>query len=272
MEPASSTPAPKGPMASATPTQSATGTQALDRAAQLVTTVVHADEPISFSQITRECDLPKSTASRLLTALERTELLERHDDGGYVAGPLFWLYATRHDPWEELVRLAHPVLEKVGELTGETVHLGVTRNGRVAHVDQVDSAYLLGSRDWTDVDVPTHLSALGQVLIAYDALPAPVGRLERADGSPYPRKQLAETLPGIRERGVAVTLDDLEPGLSAVAAPVRGGDGAVFGALGISGPTSRLEDRIPEISGLLIDHADTLSATLRRRRHKEGAA
>src|SRR5688572_9290410 len=141
-----------------------TGTQAIDRAAALVATVVRADEPLSFGELQDECGLPKSTTSRLLTALERTELIERNDTGSYVAGPLFWLYATRHDPWDELVRLAQPTLEKVGADTGETVHLSVARGDRVVQVAQLNSTYLLGSRDWTQVDVPEHCSALGKVL------------------------------------------------------------------------------------------------------------
>ena len=90
------------------PSTAASGTQAVDRAALLVSTVVHADEPLTFADLQETSGLAKSTTSRMLTALERTELLERNDAGSYVAGPLFWLYASRHDPWDELVRLAQP--------------------------------------------------------------------------------------------------------------------------------------------------------------------
>ena len=160
-------------------TQSTTGTQAVDRAALLVSTVVRADEPLTFAELQSECGLPKSTTSRMLTALERTELLERNHAGSYIAGPLFWLYATRHDPWEELVRLARPTLDKVGAGTGETVNLSVTRGDRVVQVAQVDSTYLLGTRDWTTVDVPAHCSALGKVMLAHGALDLPDRALEQ---------------------------------------------------------------------------------------------
>ena len=94
---------------------SASGTQAVDRAALLVATVVQAAEPLTFADLQEACDLPKSTTSRMLTALERSHLLERDDDGSYVAGSLFWLYAARHDPGEDLVRLAGPTLAAIGE-------------------------------------------------------------------------------------------------------------------------------------------------------------
>ena len=250
-----------------------TGTQAIDRAALLVATVVRADEPLSFGDLQDESGLPKSTTSRLLTALERTELLERNDTGSYVAGPLFWLYATRHDPWDELVRLAHPTLEKVGADTGETVNLSVARGERVVQVAQVDSTFLLGTRDWTEVDLPAHCSALGKVLLAHGVVDLPEGELERftpatvTDGATL-RRQLEQDV----RRGWSSTVDELEIGLTGVAAPVRGSGGDVVAALGVSGPSPRLEDRRDEVGRLLNDRAEQLSRLLRRRTRNEGVA
>jgi DNA-binding IclR family transcriptional regulator len=250
-----------------------TGTQAIDRAALLVATVVRADEPLTFGELQDESGLPKSTTSRLLTALERTELLERNDTGSYVAGPLFWLYATRHDPWDELVRLAHPTLEKVGADTGETVNLSVARGERVVQVAQVDSTFLLGTRDWTEVDLPAHCSALGKVLLAHGVVDLPGGELERftpmtiTDAATL-RRQLQQDV----RRGWSSTVDELEIGLTGVAAPVRGSGGEVVAALGVSGPSPRLEDRRDEVGRLLNDRAEQLSRLLRRRTRNEGVA
>ncbi len=250
-----------------------TGTQAIDRAALLVATVVRADEPLSFGELQDECGLPKSTTSRLLTALERTELLERNDAGTYVAGPLFWLYATRHDPWDELVRLARPTLERVGADIGETVNLSVARGDRVVQVAQVDSTYLLGTRDWTEVDVPAHCSALGKVLLAYGVLDLPIGELEEfTPVTVTDRSDLRRQLEQDRRRGFSSTIDELEIGLTGVAAPVRGSGGEVVAALGISGPSPRLVDRRDEVGRLLNDRAEQLSRLLRRRTRNEGVA
>jgi DNA-binding IclR family transcriptional regulator len=254
-------------------TRPTTGTQAVDRAALLIATVVRADEPLTFADLQEACGLPKSTTSRMLTALERTELLERNDAGSYVAGPLFWLYATRHDPWEELVRLARPTMEKVGQDTGETVNLSVCRGDRVVQVAQVDSTYLLGTRDWTAVDVPAHSSALGKVLLGHGVVDLPEGDLEQL--TPYTitdREALRRELAQAVRRGWASTADELEIGLSGIAAPVRGSGGEVVAALGISGPSPRLQDRREEIGRKLSDRAEQLSGLLRRNTRKEGVA
>jgi DNA-binding IclR family transcriptional regulator len=69
-----------------------------------------------------------------------------------------------------------------------------------------------------------------------------------------------------------VTLDELEEGLAAVAAPVHGADGDVVAALGISGPTQRLDGRLEEFGCQLKDRAGQLSVLLGRRTRKEGVA
>ena len=53
-----------------------TGTQAVDRASTLLVTVLQADRPVPFAELAASAELPKSTASRILTSLERHGLVE----------------------------------------------------------------------------------------------------------------------------------------------------------------------------------------------------
>jgi DNA-binding IclR family transcriptional regulator len=240
------------------------GTQAVDRAAALLTYVVESETSVTFTELTEAAGLARSTTSRLLAALERTRLVERVGTGEYIGGPLFALYAARHDRNAELARLARPMLVAIGEETGETVHLAVASGGRVAHIAQVDSTFLLGARDWTDVEVPPHCSALGKVLLAWKVLELPTEPLERVtDRTLRTPSALEDDLVIARSRGFAVTLDELEIGLSGVAAPVLGPEAAVVATVGISGPTARLEDRIDHIGRLLMEQTAALSALLR---------
>ena len=77
----------------------------------------------------------------------------------------------------------------------------------------------------------------------------------------------------------AVTDEELEPGLIAVATPVRGYDGAVVAALSVSGPTTRMNrDGLPAMAGYCAEEAAALSAVLgyrqrgARQSRKAGAA
>jgi DNA-binding IclR family transcriptional regulator len=57
-----------------------------------------------------------------------------------------------------------------------------------------------------------------------------------------------------------VTVDELEDGLTGIGVPVVGGRGDVIAALGISGPTSRLDGRIEELGRSLISRAAQVAA------------
>jgi IclR family acetate operon transcriptional repressor len=252
---------------------STNGTQAVDRAAHLLTIVVQADEPITFTELAEETGLARSTTSRLLTALESNHLLERDGAGAYVSGPLFALYAARHDPWSQVARLAGPILQKIGDETGETVNLAVPRSDTVVQIAQVNATYMLGARDWMQTTVPPHCSALGKVLYAFDCLTVPEGALEQlTDHSLATADALRSAMAAIRRRGYGTTREELEIGLDAVAAPVHGRDRNVVAALGISGPSARLRDKLDELGRLLINHSSSLSQVLRRRIPKEGVA
>lgn len=253
--------------------QAVTGAQAIDRATSIVELVVEAEHPLTSTQIAAELALARSTASRLLAALETGRLLES-TPLGYVAGPLFWLYAARHDPWEEVARIARPIMQHLADETLESVHLGMVRNGEVVHVTQIDTAYLLGAQDWGSRVVPNHASSLGKVIYAFGGLPLPTGELDRlTEHTITDPAALEQQLEQVRRQGWASTVDELEVGLIAVAAPITDLGSRAFGALGVSGPTSRLEDRVEEVADLLVAQAKQLSQLLRRRTSsKEGAA
>lgn len=249
------------------------GTQSLDRAAALIDMVIHSATPMSSTELSDATGLARSTTSRMLTALERTNLLERRSDGLYVGGQLFALYAALHDPWPQVARLADPVMQAVSERCGETVHLGIARAERVFHIAQVESTYLLRARDWNEVEVPLHASSLGKVLCAYGALKLPTGSLARLTPATLTRTQLATELADIPQRRYACVVDELEVGLSGLAAPVLGPDGSIIAVLGVSGPTARIAPRMHETGLMLADQAHKLQNLLRTPAHeKKGAA
>ncbi len=225
---------------------SPTGTQAVDRAAQLLIAVARHRDPVSFTELTAASGLAKSTTSRLLMALERNGLVRRDDSGKFSPGEVFLSYAWRGGAEADLVSVAQPALAQLGEHTGETVNLGVPRDGGVVEqIAQVDSRYLIGGTNWVGLSVPLHCAALGKVLLAFGVAELPKGRLEqRTERTITSRTALAAELAAVRERGYAVTIEELEPGLVAVAAPVFVGGtstaGVAVAALSVSGPASRL--------------------------------
>jgi IclR family transcriptional regulator, acetate operon repressor len=246
---------------------SPSGTQAVDRAAQLLLEVVHGTGPVTFTELTVSTGLAKSTTSRLLMALERHGLVRRDRAGRFAPGEVFISYAWRGGAEADLVSVAQPVLDELGGQTGETVNLGVARDhGLVEQIAQVDSIYLIGGTNWLGLSVPAHCAALGKVLLAHGAAELPPGPLERRTPRTITRRAALDAeLAAVRERGYAVTDAELEPGLVAVAAPVRRGGGTVIAALSVSGPSSRLHGRrVAQVAAACAAQAAVLSALLHR--------
>jgi IclR family transcriptional regulator, acetate operon repressor len=258
---------------------SPTGTQAIDRAALLLTQVIEGTEPASFTELAAASGLAKSTTSRLLTALERHQLVRRDPDGRFWPGELFVRYAWQGTADADLVAVAQPYLDQLGELTGETINLGVVSDGRlpaggsggssprastVQQVAQVNSRYLIGGTNWVGRAVPLHCSASGKVLLAYGAAAVPAEPFEaRTERTITSQSELETELALVRDRGYAVIDEELEPGLVAVAAPVFAGGPVAIAAISVSAPASRLgADQLPATATQCVEVARALSSTL----------
>ena len=160
------------------------GTQAVDRAARLLTEVVHAPGSVTFTELAAATGLAKSTTSRLLLALERNGLVRRDDAGRFRPGEMFVRFAWRGGAEAGLTEVAQPYLDRLGRDTGETVNLGVGRDGMVEQIAQVDSVYLIGATNWLGRAVPLHCTRDRQGaarLRRGEAAARPAGAAHRAD-------------------------------------------------------------------------------------------
>jgi DNA-binding IclR family transcriptional regulator len=148
------------------------------------------------------------------------------------------------------------------------VNLGVLSGGSVVYVDQVTGTRSIVSVSWVGQRTPLHCTSNGKVLLAF-ASDVERDRLLR---SPLPKltsrtitdvKALRGQLAEIRARGYAQTMEELEEGLNAVAAPVRGMGGDLVAALSVSGPAFRMRAvDLPRIGKLAADAAQAVSRRL----------
>lgn len=252
-----------------------TGTRSIERGAQLLVRIVEEDEAPTVGELSQLAGLPKSTTSRLVSALERQGLVQRDPTRGTLGpGPVLLRYARRETSGTDLVALAADALERLARVSGETANLGVATPTAVEMLDQRDSRHILGSANWVGQRVPHHGSVIGKVFLAEGAVPFPEGPLERiAPRTITDPAELRRDLERGRVLGYATAVDELEPGLWAVAAPVRDAGGSVVAALSVSGPTVRLHDGLlDELGALVRDEASTLSVRIGYDDVKRGVA
>src|SRR5690349_13908241 len=110
------------------------GTQAVDRAARLLSEVVHSADPMTFTGLSAATGLAKSTTSRLLLALERNGLVRRDDHGRFLPGEMFVSFAWRGGAEAGLVAVAPPCLVRLGKATGENINRSVAAGARVEEI------------------------------------------------------------------------------------------------------------------------------------------
>lgn len=228
------------------------GAQTIDRGARLLAAVLDADGAVGTGDLAAATDLPKSTASRLLAALERHGLVQQDGHRGrFTPGPVMLRFAQRGMVERNLAELAQPALQALSEASGETINLAVPGPRGVEHLAQIDTTHFLGTGHWVGRTVPYDRTAVGRVLVGFGATEAPAGqRLPDAE------------LEAVRRAGFATASEQLEPGLTAMAAPVLGASGCLA-ALSISGPTLRLTPaRIDELRPVLLEQTRALSLQL----------
>lgn len=222
------------------------GTQSVTRAITLLKAFDDDHPAWGLSDLARRTGLNKTTAHRLLAALEREGMVTRAADGErYVLGPEIVVLGGRALRGNDLRAVARPELERLAEGTRETASLEILSAGEMLVIDEIVGGHLmsgvpdLGSR-W-----PLHASSTGLVTLAFlpedrafELLPATLPLITHR--TPTSRAALWAELAAARERGYSIADETLEVGLVAIAAPVFDHDGRALGALSIAGPKLRV--------------------------------
>ncbi|MGV9428059.1 IclR family transcriptional regulator [Streptomyces sp. NPDC003656] len=228
--------------------------QSVDRAVSVLEILARHGEA-GVTEIADELDVHKSTAFRLLGVLENRGLVaQAKDRGKYYLGAgvlrLAGAAAVRLDISQEGV----PVCREVADELGETVNIAVLDDDAAVNIMQARGTASVTAQNWLGRRSPLHASSSGKVLLAHLPPTLREGLLARplhrfTERTVTGAAMLRAELEAVVEQGYAMTVEELELGLAAVAAPVRSHDGKVIGAITVSGPVYRLHaDRLPEVA------------------------
>jgi DNA-binding IclR family transcriptional regulator len=248
------------------------GLRSVNRALRTLELIAEAGE-LGVTELGRRLGVHKATASRLAATLARRGLIERDPvSDRYRLGFGLIRLAGAAMAGLDLVSSARPVLEELAEQTHETVTLGVLSGDEVVSIDQVTGTRSIVSVSWVGKRTSLHTTSTGKVLLAGMSEVDLERRLAKGLERATPRtvtdpEELKVQLAEVRRRGWAQTLEELEEGLNAVAAPVRKADGEVVGALSVSGPAFRMRPMdLPRLARLTALAAEQVS---RRLGHQE---
>jgi len=243
------------------------GVQSVDRAITILEVLARYGE-MGVTDVALELDVHKSTAFRLMSTLEGRGLVEQAGERGkYRLGLGLLRLAGATTARLDVVQEARPICRALAAATGETVNVAVLSESSALYLDQVAGSSALQSHNWVGQHIPLHATSNGKVLLSglsgerldevLHGLPA------YTDLTITKRSALRSELDVVREQGYAVAIDELEIGLTAVAAPIRNAHGDVIASLSVSGPTFRLDEaRLDEVVPQLSEAAEEISHRL----------
>jgi len=242
--------------------------QSVDRAVAILE-ILARDGEAGVTEVARELGVHKSTASRLLAALDRRELVAQDAARGkFRLGVGLVRLAGAASQRLDVLQESRPVCRALAQEAGETVNLAILSGRDAFYLDQVAGPAALSPHNWAGQRIPLHATSDGKVLLAFlsaaeilEHLAPPLERFTGQTVTDLP--EFARLLAQVRERGYATAVDELEDGLTAVAAPVRNADGIVVASISASGPSFRIPaGRIPEIARSVQIAADEISRRL----------
>lgn len=232
------------------------GVQSVDRAVSVLE-ILAREGNAGVSDVAAEIGVHKSTAFRLLAALEDRDLVEQNSERGKYQLGFGVLRLARAIPGHlDMVRQARPVVDDLAQRFDETINLAVVREHYSVHVQQALGTAAVASQNWVGQLTPLHATSSGKILLAHldeeqlEEVLAAAGLKAYTEHTITSRTALMAQLAEARKTGFATSFEELETGLNAAAVPVRDHTGAVVAAVSVSGPAYRFDKaRIEEISG-----------------------
>lgn len=220
------------------------GTQTLVRGLDVVDAV--AEGASSLISLAAAIGLTRSTTHRLASTLVERRYLDFSRRDGYTLGPKLLELGYVTGRRKDLPRVAREHLEALSSSTGDTVHLGILDGPRALYLDKIPGSRRVEISSQIGERQPLRSTGLGKAL-ALDSTEQQWREIydyEARLGNRYdvPLAEWLERMRGYAQSGYAFDLEENEDRIRCVAAPIRGVDGTIVGAISVSSAAQYMND------------------------------
>jgi IclR family KDG regulon transcriptional repressor len=226
--------------------------RSVERALDILLCFTREEPTRSLTQISESIHMSKTTVHRLLATLENKRFITRDKVTGlYRLGFRFIEMASLVLQDVQLHRWAHPYLERLAAECDETVDLSILDGSHVMYLDVIESPQRVKLAAAVGQRLPAFCTASGKAMLAH----LPVEQVEKILGenhteyterTPMSIPDILEDLRVTAERGYAISEQEYEPDINAVAVPILDADNHPIASIAIVGPSFRLtKDRLP---------------------------
>lgn len=243
--------------------------QSVDRALQILNFLSTRSDGFALTTISQELGLNISTCHHLISTLAYRNYVEQDPQTKrYMLGPKVLHLKNIALAASDLYAQALPVLRELNEKSQETVHLAVLRNDELLTVAKLDALHSVRINRPDDARA-IHCTATGKAILAY--LPEPEAQrlldlyamVKFTPRTIVDRDLLEEELQRVREQGYALDIEEFNPGVCCIGAPVRNHDGQVVGSFSVSVPVFRADyARMQELVAMVLEAAQKISYKL----------
>lgn len=225
--------------------------QSIERALDILLVFTHQEPELGIVEICRRLGLSKGTGHRVVyTLTSRGFLSQNKQNGKYTLGPKAFELGSLAMSQMEIRKVAHPFLEELCGLTGETAHLVIQESMEVLYLDKVESPRAIRMSSFIGQRMPMHCTAVGKVLLS-GLSEEEVRNICQIKGMKKVTaktltsfEQLAAELQKVSDQGFAFDDEENEVGLRCIAAPVRDYSQKIIAAISISAPVMRMNDEL----------------------------
>jgi len=214
------------------------------RAFRVLDCFVGVSSDLSLLDLTKKLGIPKTTVWRLIKTLEKCGYLEQREKGRYRLGQKALLLAAAYLNQVDVRKVALPVMNRIRDLTGETVYLNLIQGSQRIVLDHVVGTYEIVYIPLIGRITPIYAGASSKVMLAFlekevvDRILLKEDLKQLASGTITKISNLKKELAQIRQNGYAISTSELEEGLVAISGPIRGTHG-VIGSITLGFPEIR---------------------------------
>jgi IclR family KDG regulon transcriptional repressor len=218
----------------------------VQRCLQLLRLFAQAPSGLTPAEVGKLSGLPTSTVYRFLFNLETAGFLTSGERGRYHIEATCFPSEQSALAHLEIRRLSLPYLKALNEHTRETVHLLVRQGLRAIYVEKLESPQLPSTISRIGVSVPLYCTAVGKILLAYlppderDQVLRQIEPKYRTAHTIRNAEELRKQVERVRRCGYSFDLEENEPQVRCVAAPIWDHSGNVNATLSVSGPAKRM--------------------------------
>ncbi len=224
-------------------------------------------EGMGVSELSSKLDIGKSTVHRILDTLAARNYLEQdHDTKKYRLGWRLFEIGNVIPQQRNLYNFDIGILQNLCNQYQETVNLGVRVDDSVVTISKVTAKASLVANLQIGAREPLHATAMGKALISDMTREEVIGILGEGPYSSFTSftitdiDKLMEELRKIRKQGFSMDDEEVAPGLTCIAMPVRNFDNEIVAAISVSGASIRQTySKIDQIKVGLKEATDKLS-------------